>query len=215
MKHSQLGRSMIEMLGVLAIIAVLSVGGIAGYSKAMEKYKTTKLMNEYSELVRNLLEYRPNFEKNYPNTVGVINFRNTLYNAGLLPAKWYPDYQPAYLRDSAGNYLGIEWNCHNIKPCSYVVVIIFGGSGMSYGKKRDKPKRMCMQILQTVIQPLHDVLKIGRGTWALGGSAKPYYGDAYCDGKKKLCLRDMSLADIKASCDPCDVAGRCEVSMYF
>ena len=31
------GRSMIEMLGVLAIIAVLSVGGIAGYSKAMEK----------------------------------------------------------------------------------------------------------------------------------------------------------------------------------
>ena len=30
------GRSMIEMLGVLAIIAVLSVGGIAGYSKAME-----------------------------------------------------------------------------------------------------------------------------------------------------------------------------------
>ena len=29
------GRSMIEMLGVLAIIGVLSVGGIAGYSKAM------------------------------------------------------------------------------------------------------------------------------------------------------------------------------------
>ena len=31
------GRSMIEMLGVLAIIGVLSVGGIAGYSKAMQK----------------------------------------------------------------------------------------------------------------------------------------------------------------------------------
>ena len=36
------GRSMIEMLGVLAIIAVLSVGGIAGYSKAMEKFKVNK-----------------------------------------------------------------------------------------------------------------------------------------------------------------------------
>ena len=32
------GRSMIEMLGVLAIIGVLSVGGIAGYSKAMLNY---------------------------------------------------------------------------------------------------------------------------------------------------------------------------------
>ena len=212
MKHSQLGRSMIEILGVLAIIAVLSVGGIDGFSKAMEKYKTTKLMNEYSELIRNLLEYRPNFEKNYPNTV---DLKNIILAAGLLTAKWHPDYQPAYLRDSAGNHLSIVWDCHNIKPCSYVVVIILGGSGIAYGKKRDKAKRMCMQIFQTVIQHLHGMLKIGRGTWALGGSAKPYYGDAYCDSKRQLCLRDMSLADIKASCDSCDVAGRCEVSMYF
>jgi len=36
---NQNGRSMIEMLGVLAIIGVLSVGGIAGYSKAMTKYR--------------------------------------------------------------------------------------------------------------------------------------------------------------------------------
>ena len=34
---SSVGRSMIEMLGVLSIVGVLSVGGIAGYSKAMEK----------------------------------------------------------------------------------------------------------------------------------------------------------------------------------
>ena len=32
---SQSGRSMVEMLGVLAIIGVLSVGGIAGYRQAM------------------------------------------------------------------------------------------------------------------------------------------------------------------------------------
>ena len=30
-KNEQTGRSMVEMLGVLAIIGVLSVGGIAGY----------------------------------------------------------------------------------------------------------------------------------------------------------------------------------------
>ena len=35
--NNEKGRSMIEMLGVLAIIGVLSVGGIAGYSKAMMK----------------------------------------------------------------------------------------------------------------------------------------------------------------------------------
>ena len=42
LKNNNIGRSMIEMLGVLAIIAVLSVGGIAGYSKAMEKFKLNK-----------------------------------------------------------------------------------------------------------------------------------------------------------------------------
>ena len=32
------GRSMVEMLGVLAIIGVLSVGGIAGYTTAINKF---------------------------------------------------------------------------------------------------------------------------------------------------------------------------------
>ena len=40
------GRSMIEMLGVLAIIGVLSVGGIAGYSKAMLQYKVNKTIEQ-------------------------------------------------------------------------------------------------------------------------------------------------------------------------
>ena len=42
MRVNEQGRSMIEMLGVLAIVGVLSVGGIAGYSKAMNKFKTNK-----------------------------------------------------------------------------------------------------------------------------------------------------------------------------
>ena len=49
------GRSMIEMLGVLAIVGVLSVGGIAGYSKAMEKFKVDKAIGEYSQLIIGLM----------------------------------------------------------------------------------------------------------------------------------------------------------------
>ena len=37
--NNENGRSMVEMLGVLAIIGVLSVGAISGYSTAMNKYK--------------------------------------------------------------------------------------------------------------------------------------------------------------------------------
>jgi Tfp pilus assembly protein PilE len=43
-KRSQKGRSMVEMLGVLAIIGVLSVGGISAYGVAMKKHKANELM---------------------------------------------------------------------------------------------------------------------------------------------------------------------------
>lgn len=54
MKNEQSGRSMVEMLGVLAIIGVLSVGGISGYSKAMAKFKLTKAQDQLSMLVMNI-----------------------------------------------------------------------------------------------------------------------------------------------------------------
>ena len=53
MKINEKGRSMIEMLGVLAIIGVLSVGGIAGYSKAMAKFKANKTIDLISHTVAN------------------------------------------------------------------------------------------------------------------------------------------------------------------
>ena len=53
-KSEQSGRSMVEMLGVLAIIGVLSVGGIAGYSKAMAKFKLSKAMDQVTTIVTNI-----------------------------------------------------------------------------------------------------------------------------------------------------------------
>lgn len=52
--NNQDGRSMIEMLGVLAIIAVLSTGGIAGYSKAMQMFKHNKWIRQIDELIFNI-----------------------------------------------------------------------------------------------------------------------------------------------------------------
>jgi len=51
------GRSMIEMLGVLAIIGVLSVGGIAGYSKAMQKYRINKSIEQITLIAGNVRSF--------------------------------------------------------------------------------------------------------------------------------------------------------------
>lgn len=54
MKVNESGRSMIEMLGVLAIVGVLSVGGIAGYSKAMQKYRTNKTIEQVTQIANGI-----------------------------------------------------------------------------------------------------------------------------------------------------------------
>lgn len=47
---TQDGRSMVEMLGVLAIIGVLSIGGIAGFNMAMRKYRMNELVDAINKL---------------------------------------------------------------------------------------------------------------------------------------------------------------------
>lgn len=50
MENNQTGRSMIEMLGVLAIIGVLSVSGIAGYGKAMRMWNSNLQKEQLTQL---------------------------------------------------------------------------------------------------------------------------------------------------------------------
>lgn len=52
-KKNQLGRSMIEMLGVLAIIGVLSVAGIAAYGVASDKQKGNKTLEQMAQIIMN------------------------------------------------------------------------------------------------------------------------------------------------------------------
>lgn len=44
------GRSMVEMLGVLAVMGVLSVAGIAGYTTAMRNYRANEIVNAVAKL---------------------------------------------------------------------------------------------------------------------------------------------------------------------
>ena len=53
MKINQNGRSMIEMLGVLAVIGVLSVAALSGYQKAMMKHKINKTVHQMAQIVNN------------------------------------------------------------------------------------------------------------------------------------------------------------------
>jgi len=56
---AQTGRSMVEMLGVLAIIGVLTIGGLMGYRYAMNKHKANTILNDVSLAMADLTVLDP------------------------------------------------------------------------------------------------------------------------------------------------------------
>ena len=66
-KEFETGRSMVEMLGVLAIIGVLSIGGIAGYRFALKKRMANHLLNLINQMAHDISYFflaHPDEEKN-------------------------------------------------------------------------------------------------------------------------------------------------------
>ncbi len=89
-KNVQSGRSMIEMLGVLAIIGVLSVGGIAGYSKAMMKYRINKTIEQITLIAGNMRTFYKNAKTDYSQNLT----KSVVKKAKLLPEEmWVLDNQ--------------------------------------------------------------------------------------------------------------------------
>lgn len=102
MRNNEQGRSMIEMLGVLAIVGVLSVGGIAGYSKAMGKFKTNKLIDQINMVttnVRTLFATQPDYG-------GLTNALAKQVN--LVPAEMYTSADDDAITNAFGGAMNIQ-----------------------------------------------------------------------------------------------------------
>ena len=107
-----LGRSIIEMLGVLAIIAVLSVGGIAGYSKAMTMWKIDKWKDNFTMMMTNLKVAFSN-SRSYNNGAPGVNMVTFFKEINVIPDNMLDEDN----KDLFGNILSIyapefspEWN---------------------------------------------------------------------------------------------------------
>lgn len=53
-KRNESGRTMLEMLGVLAIIGIITYGAIAGINYGMSSYKVNQTYNEVQEIIQGI-----------------------------------------------------------------------------------------------------------------------------------------------------------------
>ena len=157
--YSQSGRSMIEMLGVLAIIAVLSVGGIAGYSKAMEKFKVNKLLDEYTMLLYGLLgnasEFRSQSWADSRTQVGLIDYAQA---ASLVPETW-KKVNDTRMTDSQGNVILLFSRSNRLVMDIYIGGVVNENTGtMTYSTGYSAS--VCRELMQNLAQPLNSLFFI-------------------------------------------------------
>ena len=199
------GRSMVEMLGVLAIIGVLSVGAISGYSKAMLKYKLNKQTEAMNLLLNNAMQLRPPMPDE-----GDTFYSELLSKLNLLPdgIRLFSDVK--YMKDMFNNSIWFF-----AFPSSY-------GLGYEFSKRGDR-KEICRNLIN-VYKAYASELRSITTDWQYTsedtgeeGSENfgHYYGNGYCtDGRQ--CIKDITLNDIDTLCNQCaENATQCRIYVYW
>ena len=211
------GRSMIEMLGVLAIIAVLTVGGIAGYSKAMEKWKVNKLLSEYSMIIFGSMTYLEQIQNLTYDGQGDVKIDATafLQSLDLFPQSWniknntYDNDTPHIFIDSYGNWGRIYSRNHK-----YTFTLVLGGltkSDEGYYAANYSPL-LCTQLTENLAKPLSSVL-YDLLLWRSKAESYRLYGSNYCNGQDRQCLSQTPLTAIHQYCSNCNSEGSCSFTL--
>ena len=202
-KTNESGRSMIEMLGVLAIIGVLSVGGIAGYSKAMTKFKTNQIIDQVSTIVTNIKSLYAQ-QKNYEGLD-----METAYMLGVFP-------------DELGSYCSLEaFSCASnaFNGAIYINTVSLKGNGIDDGfviVYEGLPKETCIDLLTNNWGSKSSLIAMyasgSSGTEELMLGAGASCGrDAY-GSYKGMC--PVTPSEAARECD-CDEGNTCVVSWKF
>ena len=181
------GRSMIEMLGVLAIIAVLSVGGIAGYSKALDMYKINKYRSGMYELIGGFLQVKD--ELGYTKDQYTRGYAKIMKDLDMIPD-------------------GFSIHGDDIRDNFSVPFFIYvdnrnGNSHFGFiycfGVNKYSPK-VCQAFVETAIHFSANIWQLYRQPFAGEGiSYYNTYGDHYCK-KNFKCLKDLTMSDIQELC---------------
>ncbi len=103
-KITEQGRSMIEMLGVLAIIGVLSVGGLHVVNRMQYEHKATQLVNDFNETVTKLQKSIGQMDSGY-TSISVFAYKNNLYSTNWVPKQKNSDIMYTGLLSSTYKFL--------------------------------------------------------------------------------------------------------------
>ena len=193
------GRSMVEMLGVLAIIGVLSVGAIAGYSKAMMKYKLNKQTEQISSILDYVNIHMDDFKRSKTSTAG--NIFPLLKKLNVIPQEMIRKNISSKIFDIFGNSIGLQNYTFPNSGVYYFEIYIVLNKG---------EKESCMNLF-TIAKAQRGQLwrtKFETRKGEAAGEANSAFGDNYCTSAFK-CLKDLTIAEMEDFCNVCEDKDSC------
>ena len=205
-RSKQRGKSMIEMLGVLAIIGVLTVGSIAGYSHAMRRHLLNKQREQLSYILSAVDTHRDMLDIS-PNSTLPDRLKPIFETFGWVPEEMIRKNNNVYIYDVFKNSIML-----------YIAKGTTGGApfmGLRIDLANDNPHEQCVNLYQ-MIQQYHsflwltEVQKINENSLYTNN----YYGDKYCTDSRE-CMRDLTPAKISELCRVCDDENRCHLYILW
>ena len=188
--YTQSGRSMVEMLGVLAIIGVLSVGAIAGYSKAMMKYKLNKQAEQLNQLVNAVSQYHMQIQIDSENPISLVPIFKKL---NVIPVEMIKDVSDT-IYDVFGNEITItSYNYHGFYVANLNYYIDLSNQNNI---------EFCRNVINTTKENSQSVYYFESiADWGTENAKhKTLYGDAYCGYTNSRCINSVSVVDIDNIC---------------
>ena len=192
---SENGRSMVEMLGVLAIIGVLSVGVISGYSKAMMKYKLNKQTEQLNQVVNSVIKY-VRIMDSYKQAQ---NLTSLFVKLGEIPREMLKNNNDNYFYDVFNTRMYIYNEVDNSNNKNWHALIIY--VNLPLLSNSNDSLEICRNVLTVAKENSADINSVyttsGSGT---DDNRKFYFnGDKNCKNNK-VCLRNMTINNIYEAC---------------
>ena len=184
------GRSMVEMLGVLAIVGVLSAGAMAGYSKAMQMHKMNRFTDDFNYFLGHAMSFSVDAAM-YTDGSGSMHFSSAASSLGLLNGALKLDDNKIY--DAFQNFFIFYYvPSDEYYRVRYTLV------------QNDQSRALCEQLL-----------KIGQG-YSLNLSKmmirntdsdsnvsdNSIWGDSSCTSDR-ICLAKIGVQEMNSACSVC------------
>ena len=202
------GRSMVEMLGVLAIIGVLSVGAMSGYAKAMLKYKLNKQSEQINYLFSSILSYGSKFGYVSSTTGGYAeqSLIPIFKKLNIIPKDMYIEDDDTAVTDALNNRISIS-SAHEpqFSYQYYIMVVQLNSSFYTIESCRNfalLAKNYADEISQFI------------GGYNGDGRYR-FWGNNYCTASNN-CIKDITLQDIYDMCQDCpEEKGLCNFAIQW